>query len=581
VSPFPNPSACETPSLEKSVTSISNLASQHRGGIALLLTLPFSLGLSAQSPFTAPHDLPADRAAGGHAVTVEQCKEWLYTLASPEFEGRKTGQPGFLKAAEYVSAHFRELGLEARGEDGGYYQTVPWSATKVDTEKSHVTFHKGGKEVLRIPASRLSGNVSASLTAEGEVALLVVAPPERPEAPAGRGGRRRFVMPKIPGLAEIDVTDKIVVVYLQPDENGTSAAMTRFAVTRGIAGKGAAGVLFAQQDNVTGSLRGRSGSRRSTNPAASGRGRRPGDTTFGGSDLVGMLASADVHEDVLEGSEFQPAIELSASIELVCEEGQAPAMNVWAVLPGTDPQLKDEYVVIGSHLDHIGMRGGLHPGADDDGSGTTGVMAVAQMFAKNPVKPKRSILFVCFAGEEDGLVGSGFFARNPPIPLSSMVAELQMDMIGRDEEDNRESRGADKQEKAEDNRSSLHLVGTQKLAPSLHKLCLAKNDSAGFDIEYDQEGMFGRSDHANFARKGVPVAFFFTGLHRDYHGVGDTPDKIHYEKLLRVASYVYDIGFELAQQSGRPEIAPELWKKNGGRGAPEKPAAPLIGGGDK
>ena len=153
-----------------------------------------------------------------------------------------------------------------------------------------------------------------------------------------------------------------------------------------------------------------------------------------------------------------------------------------------------------------------------------------------------------------------------------------MDMIGRDEEENAEG---DKGEKAEDNRNTVHLVGTQKLAPSLHTLCLAKNEAAKFEIEYDQEGMFSRSDHANFARKGVPVAFFFTGLHRDYHQTTDTPDKIHYEKLLRIATWVYDIGFELATQADRPHIDPELWAKyrgSSGNSAPEQPAAPLLPG---
>jgi len=265
---------------------------------------------------------------------------------------------------------------------------------------------------------------------------------------------------------------------------------------------------------------------------------------------------------------------LQATVAVEIDRESAPAMNVWAVLPGSDPKLRAEYVVIGSHLDHLGKRGTtIFPGADDDASGTTGVMAVATMFVKNKVRPARSVLFVCFAGEESGLIGSQYFVDNCPIPLASITGELQMDMIGRDEEENVEgNRG----EKAEDNRNSLHLIGTEKLAPALHALCLAKNERAGFDIEYDEERMFSRSDHANFARQGVPIAFFFTGLHRDYHRPSDTPDKIHYEKLLRVARYVYDIAFELAAQPGRPEVEPDLWRVyRGKRGA--TPAAPMRG----
>ncbi|MBZ0153738.1 MAG: M20/M25/M40 family metallo-hydrolase, partial [Planctomycetes bacterium] len=286
------------------------------------------------------------------------------------------------------------------------------------------------------------------------------------------------------------------------------------------------------------------------------------------------VAAADLHQAPLCTDLPQ-----RAKVMVHVRETAAPAMNVFAVLPGSDPKLRDEYVVLGSHLDHLGTGADAwYPGADDDASGTTGVMAVARMFATNAVRPRRSVLFVCFSGEESGLIGSAWFTKNSPIPLSSIVAELQMDMIGRDEEEAQDGpRRVNRGESAEQNRNSLHLVGTQKLSPALHALCLAKNTTAGFELEYDMEDMFLRSDHANFAAQGVPIAFFFTGLHRDYHQPTDTPDKIHYEKLLRVATYVYDLAFELANQDARPTIDPELWAKfrKQNRGVPEQPAAPL------
>ncbi|HEB53032.1 MAG TPA: M20/M25/M40 family metallo-hydrolase, partial [bacterium] len=272
---------------------------------------------------------------------------------------------------------------------------------------------------------------------------------------------------------------------------------------------------------------------------------------------------------------------LRAHIEIDVESEDAPAMNVFAVLPGSDPQLADEYIVIGSHLDHLGTRGGrMFPGADDDGSGTTGVLAIAQMFANNPIKPRRSILFVCFAGEEMGLLGSRYFVENCPIPLESIAAELQMDMIGRSEEESRDGgRLVNRGETAADNKNVLHLVGTRKLSQALHETCMERNQTAGFDIEFDQESLFTRSDHANFAYQGVPIAFFFTGIHKDYHQTSDTPDKIEYPKLLRVARYVYDIAFTLAQSDERPLVDEDLWrafKKTDRRGRmPAKPAAPL------
>jgi hypothetical protein len=511
--------------------------------------------------------LPQDRRAGAAAVGIEQCKLWLGTLASPEFEGRGTGQPGFQKAADYVAAHFEALGLEARGDGGSYFQRVPWGRTNIDEDKTFVEFRDPRGGVVRIPAARLSGSASVAMDAAGPVLLLCVEAPTEPPEDAAQA-------PTIPGLDAVDATDKVVVVHVRTGEDRGSLAMTRFAVLRGLQGKNAAAVLFAQTDKVTSGLRGSRGAGRRSNPAAAAASVMPLDATFGGDDLQAMLTAAGQAPAVLAGTVLATPLPLQATVAVEIDRSSAPAMNVWAVLPGSDPKLRSEYVVIGSHLDHLGKRGTtIFPGADDDGSGTTGVMAVATMFVKNTVRPARSVLFVCFAGEESGLIGSQYFVDNCPIPLASITGELQMDMIGRDEEENAEG---NKGEKAEDNRNSLHLIGTEKLAPALHALCVAKNERAGFDLEYDEERMFSRSDHANFARQGVPIAFFFTGLHRDYHRPSDTPDKIHYEKLLRVARYVYDIAFELAAQPGRPEVDPDLWRVyRGKRGA--LPAAPMRG----
>jgi hypothetical protein len=546
-----------------SLSFLHSFASSRSFSLAAATLAALAAATPAQSP------LAKDRATGAGMVDVAACKEWLGTLAGPEFEGRGTGQPGFEKAANYVAAHFKGLGLEARGENGTYFQHVPWAATKLVMEQTFLKFHKAGQEVAVVPAERLSGRVATKLSANGDAVLLVVAAPPR-------DGDKDT--PAFPGLAELDVKGKVVIVYVRQPEgaDGRDLPQQHFDVAKELQGKEAATVIFAQSTKPRAPLQGSRGGGRRANPAAAGASRAPGAITFGGDDLDTFLKAAGMSSDMLPTAPLLTAVPLTASLELAIEETNAPAMNVWAVLPGSDAKLKHEYVVIGSHLDHLGRRGDtISPGADDDGSGTTGVMAVAQMFAKNNVRPARSILFLCFSGEESGLVGSAYFANNCPIPLAAIVAELQMDMIGRDEEENMEG---NKGEKAEDNRNTVHLIGTKKLSPALHELCMAKNETARFEIEWDQEGMFSRSDHANFARKGVPIAFFFTGLHRDYHQPSDTPDKIHYEKLLRIATWVYDIGFELAIQDARPAIDPQLWKKFRGSSGniPEQPAAPLM-----
>lgn len=494
--------------------------------------------LAAQNatPAPAPQKLAADRADGAAQVTVEDCSKWLHTLASPEFGGRGTGQEGFQKAAEFVRDHFQALGLEPAGDEGSFFQKVPWGTSKVDLAKTSLTFTKGDRKV-EIPGARLGGSVASSESIEGDVVLVRSVEGE--------------------AFDQADLEDKVVVAIVEPRQ--------QFEAMRRMAGKKAKALVLAQAEAIDRPIQGRTGGRGSR--AQRGMRNLPATVSFGGADLDALLALAGAEQDatvVASGAK--------ASLSVQVDQIDAPAYNVCAILRGRDPQQKDEFVVIGSHLDHLGRRGDrFWPGADDDGSGTTGVLAVATMFAKNKVRPARSILFLCFCGEENGLVGSRFYAENPTVPLSAMVAELQMDMIGRNEEENVEgNRG----EKAEDNVNTLHLIGTQKLAPRLHEICLQKNETAGFEIEYDQEGMFSRSDHANFARMGVPIAFFFTGLHRDYHQTTDTPDKIDYPKLLRIAHYVYDIGFELAQMDGRPEIDPKLWSGYRGKGAQE-PAAPM------
>ncbi|MEZ6037769.1 MAG: M20/M25/M40 family metallo-hydrolase [Planctomycetota bacterium] len=533
-------------------------------------------GLTAQGNLTAQDNPTAQGKAPADGVDEAQCRQWLGTLAGPEFAGRGTGQEGYGKAAEYIAAHFRALGLEARGEDGSYFQQMPWTRTLAKAGSLKFTA-ADGSAAFTVPMDRLTGAASLSADADGDVVLLQVPMPEAP------GGARRNAL-EVPGLdaLELDLEGKVVVVVVQAE--GRRAVFARLGVQRALQGKNPAAVLFATAEDVSGGLQGTEGAARRSggNPAAAGAARQPLDLTFGGEDLRQLLQHGEAQLQEAATKPVATALPLRCTLHVEVATEDAPAMNVFAVLPGSDPKLRDEYVVIGSHLDHLGERRGvIYPGADDDGSGTTGVMAVAQMFAKDPVKPRRSVLFVCFSGEERGLLGSRHFVDNCPIPLEAIAAELQMDMIGRDEEEAMDGgRRVNVGETAEQNRNSLHLVGTQRLAPALHQTCLDANDRARFDLEYDQESLFTRSDHANFAKRGVPVAFFFTGLHMDYHQPSDTPDKIHYAKLLRVARYVHDIANTLALQDARPEIAPELWKvfrDSDRRGSmPEQPAAPLA-----
>ncbi|MAM17841.1 MAG: M28 family metallopeptidase [Bacteroidota bacterium] len=222
--------------------------------------------------------------------------------------------------------------------------------------------------------------------------------------------------------------------------------------------------------------------------------------------------------------------------------------NVMAFLKGSEKP--DEIVVISSHYDHVGMDedGNIFNGADDDGSGTVGVLEIAQAFheaAKDGYTPRRSILFLNVTGEEKGLIGSKYYTDNPVFPLENTVADLNIDMIGRVDPDH------------EGKADYIYLIGSDKLSTDLHKLSENVNKKyMNLDLDYtyndenDPNRFYYRSDHYNFAKHNVPIIFYFNGVHADYHKATDTPDKINYDMLAKRAQLVFLTAWEVAN---RPE----------------------------
>ncbi|MDT0644924.1 M28 family metallopeptidase [Zunongwangia sp. F363] len=223
--------------------------------------------------------------------------------------------------------------------------------------------------------------------------------------------------------------------------------------------------------------------------------------------------------------------------------------NVVAFLKGSEKP--DEIVVISSHYDHVGMddEGNVFNGADDDGSGTVGVLEIAEAFAKakeDGYTPKRSILFLNNTGEEKGLVGSKYYTENPVFPLENTVADLNIDMIGR----------IDPEHAGNDN--YIYLIGSDKLSTELHELSEMVNEKyMNLDLDYkyndenDPNRFYYRSDHYNFAKHNVPIIFYFNGVHEDYHKITDTPDKINYEALAKRAKLVFLTAWEIANRDQR------------------------------
>lgn len=226
------------------------------------------------------------------------------------------------------------------------------------------------------------------------------------------------------------------------------------------------------------------------------------------------------------------------------------APNAVGILRGTDPALREEYIVISAHMDHVGVNGAnakdsIWNGADDDASGTAGVLALAEALAQAP--PRRSVIFLTVSGEEHGLWGSSWFTSHPPVSVDRIVANLNVDMIGRNWKD------------------TIVVVGLEHsdLGTTLTRVNTAHPELGITAIRdpWPQENFFGRSDHYNFARRGIPALFFFNGVHADYHQPSDSPDKIDAEKGARVVRLIYHVAVAIGNSTARPKWNPESYKK--------------------
>ncbi|MDA7978175.1 MAG: M28 family peptidase [Pirellulales bacterium] len=466
----------------------------------------------AFAQFEGASPITADLKTGFETITEEQAEDWLSLLAGPKFQGRGTGQTGYTKAAFWVAGKAAEFGLEPKGEGNTYFQYLPMTKRSVDPTQTTLT----GPNGLVIEAK---GNLGFDRTTDvpqvaGKVVFLTM-----------KGNVRQ--MPE-----GIDLRDKFVIY------TADRTAQRRASFVIGRAGPVAA-LQVTEGEPVYASQLVRGGRR--------GRGGSSIGGTISRDAAVKLIEAVSGDTDWLdvekaEGTESH-AVDAEVSLQLRVREESAGAPNVLAWLPGSDPELRDEFIIIGAHLDHLGMRGDtVYPGADDNGSGSTAILSIARAMTENPVKPKRSILFMWFTGEEIGLLGSAHFANNPTLPLENAVCMFNMDMIGRDEETENET--------AEENRKTLHLIGSKRGDPDLHETLMDANKFVNFEFEYDQESVFGRSDQASFYRKGLSVAFVFGGFHPDYHQPTDKPAKINYNKIASTARFFY-VALHMAAEHGK------------------------------
>ncbi len=447
---------------------------------------------------------PENLKTGFDSITEDQAKSFLGVLAGPTFEGRGTGQVGYTKAAHWVAGKLAEFGLEPAGNGDSYFQMMPLTRRNPMIEKCEVI----GPDGFKLQAQ---GNLGFDrYTDVGEVTGKVVF--------LSVSGKAAEI------AGDIELRDTIVI-YSADEE---AAARAPFSIARR---RPAAAFRIVESEPTS-----------TAQTIFPGRRRR--STSVSGT--IGKLAASDIAAALGVKAEWKGTVESGKeiTINLPVREEKAFSPNVIAWLEGSDPELKDEYVVLGAHLDHLGIRNGkVYPGADDNGSGSTAVLSIARAMALNPIRPKRSVLFMWFTAEEVGLVGSRYYTNNPTKPLDKMTCMFNIDMVGRNENTGEGDSDAD-------NEGHIHLVGSQRGDNELHNLIVAANQHVGFEFELDMESVWNRSDQINFYRKGVPVAFLFGGFHPDYHRPSDQSVDINIKKIVS-AGQLYYLAVHRAANYGR------------------------------
>ena len=485
-------------------------------------------------------------------ITAYDLKDNLTYIASPSTEGRETGTPGLVRAAEYIASKFGLIGIQQMGGTGTYYQSYKYIRSK----SRDVTLFDSLQRYEYLKDFYVQADVRNGLVYKKQVVFM------------GYG----IDAPGFNDYAnDTNLTDKIVVLFNdEPYHKGKSLITgnishsdwyhnTTLKLNR-ISKYKPAAVIF-----IDDAFYGKSNEikRNLVNDATPMLVQSIYEVSFPilytnltvASKLLGtdsMKLSRIAKKTTKKHKPIHFASKNRFSIELDRISSVPTSDNVIGYVEGSD--LKDEFVVISAHYDHLGMhKGKIYYGADDDGSGTAALIEIAEAFAiaKSAGNgPRRSILFCAFSGEEKGLLGSNFYVSNPRVPLEKTVLDLNIDMIGR----------VDSTYSALQNPNYVYPIGSTKHSSELKQLLEKCNDDYTklkldfkFDVE-DKNKFYSRSDHYNFAKNGVPVIFFFTGLHADYHKSTDTIEKINFEKMETIARLVFQVAWKTANQTERLKL---------------------------
>lgn len=471
-------------------------------------------------------------------ITAEDLMTHVKYLASDELEGRKPGTKGNELAADYIATQFASYGLKPLGDNNTYFQNFKFI--------SNLKVGSNNKFIVKVDEQQLTYepeidftplNFSDDTTITASIAFL------------GYGIAADTL--NYNDYENIDVRNKIVMILRYSPDGDTSASQfyeyssfqKKIMTARD---KGVAGIIF-----VTGP---RNKNKNQLIPLRYERGSM-------NSGLPVINIKCDIAENILNIAGYNldsiqsrinqnkkpfsfelPNIQVTIQTEIV--RVYSETKNVIGLLDGNDAKLKNEYIVIGAHFDHIGLGGygsgslipdtvAIHNGADDNASGTAGLLEIAEYIASRRYEIKRSFIFIAFSAEELGLLGSSHFVKNPTIDLKNVTAMFNLDMIGR----------------LRDSTLTIQGVGT---SPVWNDIISRQNSDSIFKLKLGQDG-FGSSDHASFNAKEIPVLFFFTGLHADYHKPTDDWDLINYSGQKLVTEFISKVALDLDTISVKPE----------------------------
>jgi hypothetical protein len=530
-------------------------------GVLLICALVVSHPLTSAK--SEPAQASAAAAATGQfgnyqAITAAEMKDYLYFVASDEMEGRDTPSRGLDLTAKFIALNLSRWGLKPGGTDGSFLQKFALTSRRLVPDQTTASLNgehlKLGEDFI---AAAYVGRVSGPMVYVG-YGYMVKAKNINPYQGVDVKDKIMLVSAGYPKgvVAQQDFRGKIGVDYDNP-ENYARA-------------HGARGIVFLPDSSTLAFWEQRYKS--SLNPSRLAPERPQQIPNIRVSEkLAAAILQGEKHDypeiknemsEGAQGESFDLSPSKQVSFNVAAKVESTMTQNVVGILEGSDPVLKNEYVAVGAHYDHVGMRQSgdgdrIYNGADDDGSGTVGSLTIAHALATSPQRPKRSVIFVWHAGEEKGLWGSEYFTDNPTVPINQIITQLNIDMIGRSKKEG-DTNPANKDLTGP---NAIYVIGSKMMSTDLGNWSEEVNNSLlklefnyKYDAPNDPERFFYRSDHFNYARKGVPIIFYFDGVHEDYHRPSDSPDKIDYQKMEKVARTIYAMMWKLANAPTRPKV---------------------------